>query len=214
MKNITSILFALLFISVGVLAYFVFTTPKGRDNENDKGKTAETKTDLSKVDLSKLPEGKIAYVDLDSISLKYEYIKDQSNALKGRYDALSSQYEKMAMEFQEEYRQFQESVQAGIAPQSQLEQKQVELQRKNNEILQKENQIKNLEMEMEKVRSETTKQVYDFIAKYNEKYNFDFILAKNSLFNTLAYANPKFDITQAVIDGLNEEYRSKKGQKK
>ena len=118
----------------------------------------------------------------------------------------------MAMSFQEEYRKFQESVNAGIAPQTQLEQKQIELQQKNNAVIQKENQIKSLEMEMEKVRGETTKEVYAFIQRYNEKFKYDFILAKNSLFNTLAYANPELDITSSVIKGLNEEYRVKKSQ--
>jgi outer membrane protein len=212
-KNLTAILFALLFLCVGVLAYFVFSN-RNTTTTAQNGKTTEAKIDFDKVDLSKLPEGKIAYVDLDSITLRYDYINDQSKALKGRYDALSSQYEKMAMDFQAEYQKFQESAQAGIAPQSQLEQKQVELQQKNNEIIQKENQIKNLEMEMEKVRIETTKQVYDFIRKYNEKFNYDFILAKNSLFNTLAYSNPKYDITPAIIAGLNEEYRLKKSESK
>lgn len=167
---------------------------------------------LNNIDPSKLPKGKIAYVDLDSISLKYEHINDQSKVLKSRYDALSSQYESMAMNFQDEYKRFQEAAASGALTQSQAEQKQAELQQKNNAVLQKENQIKSLEVEMDKVRNETTKEVYDFIARYNEKFNYDFILARNSLFNTLAYANPSLDITAPVIQGLNEEYRIKKSK--
>ncbi|MFN5183472.1 MAG: OmpH family outer membrane protein [Bacteroidota bacterium] len=217
MDKISKILFSVLIILISILFYFQFfgnplenNSSQSSDSDSSKDKPIK----LNSVDPSKLPKGKIAYVDLDSISLKYDLINDQSKSLKSKYDALSSQYESMAMSFQEEYKRFQESVNAGIAPQSQLEQKQVELQQKNNAIIQKENQIKNLEMEMEKVRSETTKEVYSFIARYNEKFKYDFILAKNSLFNTLAYANPEYDITKAVIDGLNEEYRTKKNPTK
>lgn len=209
MANINKILFSLLFVSVCVLFYLQFSYRANTSDSLDSS-SKTPKINLTSIDLEKLPKGKIAFVDLDSISLKYEYINDQSKTLKSRYEALSSQYESMTMSFQEEYRKFQESVNAGIAPQSQLEQKQVELQQKNNAIIQKENQIKGLEMEMEKVRSETTKEVYSFIARYNEKFRYDFILAKNSLFNTLAYANPELNITNQVIKGLNEEYKSRK----
>ena len=122
--------------------------------------------------------GGFAFVDLDTISLKYNFINDQAKSLKARYDGLNSQYENMVMSFQEEYKRFQESVNAGIAPQAQLEQKQAELQKKNNEIIQKENQIKNLEMEMEKVKSETMVKVNEYIARYNNEYNYDFIFSR------------------------------------
>ena len=116
----------------------------------------------------------------------------------------------MLFRSQEEYKRFQESVNAGIAPQAQLEQKQAELQKKNNEIIQKENQIKNLEMEMEKVKSETMVKVNEYIARYNNEYNYDFIFSRTSLVNTMVFANPALNITNEVINGLNDEYAKKK----
>lgn len=214
MSKTNKLLFSIVFTLIGIL-FVIFFSNLHREKSTivEKSDNSNLKIRLDSVDIGKLPKGKIAFVDLDSISLNYQFINDQSKALKGRYDALSSQYESMAMNFQEEYKRFQESVNAGIAPKSQLEQKQAELQQKNNAIIQKENQIKSLEMEMEKLRNETTKEVYAFIARYNEKFKYDFILAKNSLFNTLAYANPDLDITGPVIKGLNEEYELKKSKR-
>lgn len=214
-KNISNILFAILFLTVGVLAFFVFRGPRepGSGTSSDSN-SKETKVDLSKVDLSKLPEGKIAYVDLDSINMNYDFIKEKANALRVRGENLSGQYDKMVMEFQTEYQRFQESAQAGIATQSQLEQKQMELQRMQGQIAEKENELKRLEMDRDKANADMQTRVYAFIEKYNEKYNYDFILTKSSLIITMAYANPKYDITQAVVQGLNEEYRATKSQKK
>lgn len=207
MQRISIFLFSGLFVAVGVL-YFLFFFSR----EKNSGVTGERKNILTegKIDFSKLPEGKYAFVDLDTISLNYQYINDQSKSLKSRYEALNGQYENMVISFQEEYRRFQESVNAGIAPQSQLEAKQVELQKKQNEIAQKENQIKNLEMEMEKVKAETMERVNDFIGRYNQKFNYDFIFCRTSLVNTMAFANPKLDITKEVVSGLNQEYNQTK----
>ncbi len=209
MKNPVNYILALLFFAV---SYLLFRDFKG----NGSSETAIRKSDnlsadsLKKVSANLPLSGRFAFVDLDTISLKYNFINDQAKSLKARYDGLNSQYENMVMSFQEEYKRFQESVNAGIAPQAQLEQKQAELQKKNNEIIQKENQIKNLEMEMEKVKSETMVKVNEYIARYNNEYNYDFIFSRTSLVNTMVFANPALNITNEVINGLNDEYAKKK----
>jgi outer membrane protein len=209
MKNLVNYILAILSVAVIYLLYrdfrgFGTVKEESVSLKNEKGDTL--KKGINPIPLS----GKYAFIDLDSISLKYNFINDQAKSLKSRYDGLNSQYENMVLSFQEEYKRFQESVNAGIAPQAQLEQKQAELQRKNNEIVQKENQIKNLEMEMEKVKSETMNKVNEYIARYNDKYNYDFIFSRTSLVNTMAFANPALDITNEIIKGLNDEYVSKK----
>lgn len=203
MHRISIILFVVLFLAVGSLYFITFSA---KDNQSELSTKKNKLITDDKIDFSKLPEGRFAFVDLDSISLNYQYINDQSKSLKSRYDALNGQYENLVVAFQEEYRRFQESVNAGIAPQSQLEAKQVDLQKKQNEIAQKENQIKNLEMEMEKVKAETMERVNAFIGHYNQNFNYDFIFCRTSLVNTIAFANPKLDITVEVLKGLNNEY--------
>lgn len=208
MKNPVNYFLVLLFVAVIYLLFKDFTV--GAPTNLNLNKSEKTSADTSKNRNKAFPlSGKFAFVDLDTISLKYNFINDQAKTLKARYDGLNSQYENMVMSFQEEYKRFQESANAGIAPQAQLEQKQAELQRKNNEIIQKENQIKNLEMEMERVKSETMIKVNEYIARYNSKYNYDFIFSKTSLVNTMVFANPALDITGDIIIGLNEEYAKK-----
>jgi hypothetical protein len=40
------------------------------------------------------------------------------------------------------------------------------------------------------------------------KENIDFVLGDMQAINFLIYANPAMDITDVIIDGLNEEYKA------
>jgi outer membrane protein len=214
-KNISVILNAVLVIAVGVLFYLFFSQKSATAGAvADEKKGSKNETVAKTIADQKMPEGKIAFIDMDSISMKYEFVKDQGKALNNRSTFLNSQYEKMVMDFQTEYQALQQSAQAGIATQSQLETKQMELQKKQQEILNKENELKGLEMERDKMIGETIRQINEFIKRYNEQYHYEFILSKSSMLNTIVYASPKNDLTEAVVNGLNEEYRAKKAQPK
>ena len=85
-----------------------------------------------------------------------------------------------------------------------------------NRILQKEQEIVQLEqtltLEFEKEGLQKNQALRDsinkFIAEYNQNKGYDFIITK--LGENLLYANPKYDITQEIINGLNEPYANEK----
>ena len=85
-----------------------------------------------------------------------------------------------------------------------------------NRILQKEQEIVQLEqtltLEFEKEGLQKNQALRDsinkFIAEYNQNKGYDFIITK--LGENLLYANPKYDITQEIINGLNEHYANEK----
>lgn len=213
MKNTSTIINAVLAIAVAILFYLVLSK-KSDDTSNNSKTNTDKNAVVTKIDPSQMPKGKIAWIDVDSITVGYEFIKDETKVLAARQQALQSQYESMMMKFQNDYAAFQESAQAGIAPRADLEKKQAELQQKQNEIVQKENQLKNLELDVAKKQEEMMRIINEFILKFNKEFNYDFILSKSAMINTISYANPQLDVTAVVLQGLNEEYRAKKSQKK
>ncbi|MBC7863435.1 MAG: OmpH family outer membrane protein [Bacteroidia bacterium] len=212
MKNLSTVLNVVLLIAVAVLffLYFSLKSSLGGGTENSGSDKEQKKLIIDKIDPANLPKGKIAFIDVDSITFGYEYIKDESKTLGARQQAIQSQYESMTMKFQQEYQAYQEMAQAGIASRPEIEKKAAELEQKQKDILGKENQMKALELEVAKKQEEMMKSVNAFIAKFNEQFHYDFILSKISMVNTLSYANPQLDVTSAVLKGLNEEYRLKK----
>ena len=70
--------------------------------------------------------------------------------------------------------------------------------------------MKALELEVAKKQEEMMGTVNEFIIRFNKVYNYDFILSKSSMINSIAFANEKLEITNAVLKGLNDEYNAKK----
>jgi outer membrane protein len=50
--------------------------------------------------------------------------------------------------------------------------------------------------------------VKNYVREYCVKENIDFVLGDMQAINFLIYANPAMDITDVIIDGLNEEYKA------
>lgn len=210
MKNLTNILNVFLIIAVGILFYLYFSIRPTRQSESeDFSKTTKNEV-IGQLDLKKMSNSKIVFINVDSITLGYDYIKDETKTLSAKQQLLENQYQSMTTSFQKEYQLLQESAQAGIAPRSELEKKQNELQLKQQEIIQKENQMKALELEVAKKQEEMMGTVNEFIIRFNKVYNYDFILSKSSMINSIAFANEKLEITNAVLKGLNDEYNAKK----
>ena len=69
---------------------------------------------------------------------------------------------------------------------------------------------KNLQDELDKM----TKAVYNFIADYNAKHDqYNLILAKSYSNTPVLYGDEGMDITQEILDGLNQEYAQVKKNK-
>lgn len=212
MKNLSLILNGVLAIAVAILFYQVNTLKKGSaSNVSEETVDAPLKPTVT-ASSTNLGDAKIAYVNTDSINEKYQYIADFTKVLKGKKALLESQMESMTMKFQKEYQEFQQSAQAGIAPQSELLKQQQSLERQQQELANKELQMQNLGIELEEKNMELNKNVKEFLKRFNDG-KFDYILSYSDMVPTILLTNPKLDITEQVLKGLNEEYRVSKTKK-
>ncbi|MCR5444581.1 MAG: OmpH family outer membrane protein [Bacteroidales bacterium] len=149
---------------------------------------------------------KVAYIDTDTLLAKYQYAIDLEQQLK-EYTEQQRRYGQQQVEaFQKDYNNYLQNGSTMTLTQQQA---------KEAELKQRAEKMQTLEQELmaniaEKQTAETAKimnAIYAFVREYNAaNQQFDMVLTKQA---TL-YINPAMDITNEIVDGLNEEYKNLK----
>ncbi len=149
---------------------------------------------------------KVAYIDTDTLLAKYQYAIDLEKQL-AEYTEQQRRYGQQQVEaFQKDYNNYLQNGSTLTLTQQQA---------KEAELKQRAEKMQTLEQELmakiaEKQTAETAKimnAIYAFVREYNAaNQQFDMILTKQA---TL-YINPAMDITNEIVDGLNEEYKNLK----
>lgn len=149
---------------------------------------------------------KVAYIDTDTLLAKYQYAIDLEQQLKD-YTEQQRHYGQQQVEaFQKDYNNYLQNGSTMTLTQQQA---------KEAELKQRAEKMQTLEQELmakvaEKQATETSKvmnAIYAFVREYNAaNQQFDIILTKQA---TL-YINNGMDITDEIIEGLNEEYKNLK----
>lgn len=153
-------------------------------------------------------DASVVYINTDSLFLNYEMSKDLKEAfLKKQEDRRTKlnikvkSLEKKAVDFQKKLQN------NGFLSKQRAEKVQRELLAER-EQLQKEQEIYNQKAMFE--QSEMNNKLYQvitgFLKKFNSKHKYDLILSTTKGGNVL-FAKNGFDVTEAVLSGLNSEYK-------
>jgi outer membrane protein len=208
MNRISIIINSILIIAVGIL-FFLYAQLKSNSLEITSSESGKSFPKLI-TDTTLLKNAKIAYINIDSLNEKYEYIKDKSKEIRSRQSAIEGSLNSMYTTFQQEVADLQQAAQAGIRPESELKKEEARLQQKQMEIANKEKQLQVLGEEVATTQSDMLQNVSKFIERYNNN-KFDYILAyTTNNISSVLYANSSLEITNEIVNGLNEEYRKNK----
>ncbi len=158
-------------------------------------------------DSTSLGGRKIVYVQVDSLLSKYEYFKEVRKDLESRRYKLDYELTNRGKSLENEIAFFQQkaptmTMEQGRSVEEQLVKKQqdfVQYREKEAQKLAKEELDRNEELYV---------QIYDYIDRYNKDNQFEFVLGY-SRGGGILYANKELDVTEKVLNGLNEEYREK-----
>ncbi|MBR1549155.1 MAG: OmpH family outer membrane protein [Bacteroidales bacterium] len=155
----------------------------------------------------------VAYVDTDTLLAHYQYAKDLEEELLA-FKSQQEQYGRQQMEkFQKDYQDYLQNGSNLTLTQQQA---------KEAELKQRAEKMSTLEQEltakiMERQIQENTKllnAIFAFVREYNaQNQQFDIIMRKTFENSPSLYLNPGMDITQEILDGLNEEYKNVKSKK-
>jgi outer membrane protein len=215
MKQTSLIINIVLIAAVAVLFYMNISLKKNVEALGGANPSAVLQTPATlaanNVDLK---NAKIAYLNIDSLDYKYQYIVDNSKEYANKQMALESQLNSMAAKFQADYQDFQQAAQAGVRGEAELNKQKGQLEQQQYDVAAKQKQLENLGEEVAKKRGDMLKKVSDFIARYNNG-KYDYILAYTTAnISSVLYAKPGLDITKEIVDGLNSEYKTQKSSTK
>lgn len=160
-------------------------------------------------DLSKegAAAGNIAYVNIDTLETKYEYLKNKQEEFENRKQKAISELESSQKKLQQDYMAIQRKMQAGTISNAELQAADKRLTQMSQSLQTREASLTEQFMkEQEDFNRNLKKRLDDFLSEYNEGKNYDYILSYSGGINSILLANPSLEITTDVVKGMNEEY--------
>lgn len=151
--------------------------------------------------------GKIAYVEYDTIMSQYEYCKEFSEQLQQRSASYQQQLATKQRALENAAESFQRKLQSGqftSQEQAQAEQQKIQKQQEQLQNLSVELEQK-FAAEQESINVALHDSVQNFLKEFNKDGKYAIILAKVG--DNLMYADPKLDLTDQVVKGLNKRYK-------
>lgn len=149
---------------------------------------------------------KIVYVDLDSLMNNYNFAKDINKAMMRKEEDIKMQLTEKYKALQADQADFERKYKNNVyATPERAQEEYNRIVKKEQEILQLEQSL-TAEFEKEGLQKNQMLRdsIYKFIKEYNAEKGYDYILTK--LGENILYANETLNITQEIVDGLNNKY--------
>ena len=151
-----------------------------------------TETDFSDMDLLVLPGGMPGTLHLKECAPLLALLKD---------------FHEKAKKLDADAKEFQRKLENnGFATRERAEQEQMRLMKQQQELQALQQKLSDeLASENQKNSLQLRDSINSFLKIYNQNKGYDLIIS-NTGFDNLLYANPAYNITQEIIDGLNARY--------
>ncbi len=187
-------------ISFALMAAFVLASCNNQSPKMDEQPTAgnpdEANTGM-----------RIAYVEVDSLMTQFEFAKEKSKEIEKKSINARNTLTQKGNQLQNAANNFQQKLQNnGFTSREQAEGVQQQLQRQQNDLAALQARFESeLANETQKFNTALRDSLNHFLELYNQDKKYDIILAKSG--DNILMANPKYDITQDVVNGLNKRYK-------
>jgi len=201
MKNLSLIFNAILAIAVVVLFVLVL----GNKSNTIAKQTFAGKDVITK---GKLP---IAYINIDSLLLHYQFAKDANESLIKKQEESRLTINSKARQLQTEMGEFQHKLENNaFLSRERAEQEQARLQKKQQDLQVLDGDLsKQLVQVQQKMSEQLRDTINSFMKEYNKDHKYQLIISNTSSDNIL-YADKSYDITAEVTKLLNERFEAKK----
>jgi outer membrane protein len=201
MKNLSLIINAILAIAIVVLFVLVL----GNKSNSTTKQFAIGKDIVTK---GKLP---IAYVNIDSLLLHYQFAKEANESLIKKQEDSRLTINTKARQLQTEMGEFQHKLENNaFLSRERAEQEQARLQKKQQDLQVLDGDLsKQLVQIQQKMSEQLRDTINSFMKNFNKDHKYEMIISNTSSDNIL-YADKAYDITSEVTKLLNERYAAKK----
>lgn len=160
-----------------------------------------------------VPAGDIAYFNLDEVVSGYDRASDLMSEFENEANKEISNLERKGKQIQSDYQKLVENSQKGLILQSSAEKQAQDIQARqekfNQEYAKKQDE---LAQKQQVINNNVMNDIAEFLKTYNETRGFRLILTNQTglLSIPVALADPGMNITQDIIDGLNQAYAASK----
>ncbi len=198
MKNINSIINGVLGAAVIALFVLYFT-----DGDKSDANVKSASSDSAVVQSGDL---KIAYFNVDSVLSNWNLYFGMQEELAARQTSLESEFAGKQKSFMSRVEDAQYKIQRGLVTRAESEQLQQQLSQEEQSLVALQNQFgQQLQEEGAVKNRQMIDKIEQYLKKYNETAGYTYIFSY-SFGGNLLYGDAAFNITSAVITGINEEY--------
>ncbi|MDO5664042.1 MAG: OmpH family outer membrane protein [Bacteroidia bacterium] len=198
-NNNTYIISGVLAIAILILYILYFTSSTGKNG----AKTGDLNAMMNDSSIT-LP---IAYVNVDSLLMNYNFAKDLNEALMRTEESSRASLNQKERQFNAAAQEFQRKVQNNaFLSQERYDQEQQRLMKMQQEYQQMAERLaQEFALEQQKLNIELSDTVKVSLVEYNKDKGYQIIYSNTGSDNIL-FADKKYDITQEVTDFLNKKY--------
>ena len=152
----------------------------------------------------------IAYINIDSLLVNYNYAKDLNEALLRKQENSRVSINQKGKALEREVADFQNKIKNNAFLSEQRAQQEANrLQKQEADLQELSQRMSNeLMMEQQKMNAQLNDSIHKFLKEYNAVKKYEFIFS-NTMGDNILIANPKYDITNEVLSELNKRYQAK-----
>lgn len=158
----------------------------------------------------------IAYLNVDSLLLQYEYAIELNDKLLRKRENSQASYNQKARQFEEEAAEFQRKLENNaFLSEQRARSEQERLIKKQQDLQELDQRLSNeLAVEMQNMNLQLQDSIYNYLNEYNQQKQYHLIISNSANDNILIGA-PAYNITGEVLEALNARYNksSKKSKK-
>jgi|SRR5687768_5722091 len=146
---------------------------------------------------------RIAYVDSAKLLASYEAMKDARHEYEMKTKAWQANIDTLSFDVQQSIRDYEKTAATGSPKERELARKLIANKQKELTDYQRAIQ-QNAQQEEGKLNQDVVSQINSFLTGYGKKHNYKIILIAAN--GNIAYADRAMDITEEVIEQLNNNY--------
>ncbi|MBK6930096.1 MAG: OmpH family outer membrane protein [Saprospirales bacterium] len=192
-KNISLVLNGILILAVAHLYYLNFSK-----------KSAPEQPAAILPPASSAGGVKIAYVNADTLDAKYEWLKQQKEALRQRVQKAEASMSAKKEALVKDMAAFQKKYESGATPQAELEKEYNALAQRQQKLAEEESRLgKQLADEQQEAMNALMANVEAKLKSLQDRIGYDYILSYSKGGGQVLLANDSLDITNQVLELLN-----------
>jgi len=155
---------------------------------------------------------RIAYFEMDSVAANFDLVKELKTELANKEGAINAEIGNRTKALREKYNYYQKLAEANNLSQTQSEKASKEMKDMDDELKNRKQQLdQDYNNYMMTKQNEIKSKIEDFLKEYNKLKNYSYIVSyEQGLFY---YRDTAYNITDDVVNGLNEFYKPPKKNK-